>query len=53
MRCAKEVRRWSNKLKRRFGGKNGVVRSALWDAPEYERKNETSKNNYRRCDFKL
>lgn len=48
MQGPREIRRWVNRLRKRFGKKNGVVSCALFDMPDYEIKAETSKRKYKR-----
>lgn len=38
MKGSKEYKKWMNRIRKRFGGKNGVVKGALLDSPEMERK---------------
>lgn len=49
MRGPKEIRRWINRLRSRFGRKNGVVSGALFDSPEHERKLAKSFKQRRRA----
>lgn len=38
MRGPREIRRWIDRLRRRYGRKNGVVSAGVFDSPEHERK---------------
>lgn len=38
MRAPKEVRRWLNRMRRRFGKRNGVIYAGFLDNPIMERK---------------
>lgn len=38
MHASREIRRWTNALRKRLGKRNGVVDGALFDNPEMERK---------------
>lgn len=48
MRASKEYRRWINKMRKRFGKKNGVIYSGLLDAPVRWIEDDKSKKNYKR-----
>ena len=48
MHAPKEVRKIINRLRKRFGKCNGVVRAGLFDLPTLDRKWKNSKRNYRR-----
>lgn len=48
MKAPREIKRWINRLRKKYGKKNGVVSSALFDSPEYEIKLDKSKKNYKR-----
>lgn len=49
MRAPREIKRWVNRLRRRFGKANGVVSAALFDSPEHERKWAKSTKQRSRC----
>jgi hypothetical protein len=48
MKAPKEIRRWANELRKRYGRRNGVVYRGLWDDPGMEVKWANSKRSRRR-----
>jgi hypothetical protein len=53
MKASKEIRKWVNWMRKKYGKKNGVIRGFYFDQPDMERKDVKSKKNYRRSKFKL
>lgn len=52
MHAPREIRRWLNRMRRRYGKPNGVVRSGNLDYPKNQIKGATSKRLYRREDLR-
>ena len=45
MKGPKEYKNWLNRLRRKYGKKNGGIPTCLFDAPEMERKVDNDKKN--------
>jgi len=45
MKGPKEYKRWMNRMRKKYGKKNGVIPGALLDMPKYENLVNTSKKN--------
>lgn len=43
MKAIKEVRKWINRMREKYGRKNGNFSSFIWDNPYLERKQATNK----------
>lgn len=48
MQANREYRNWINRMRKRYGKKNGVLSSSHLDDPEMEKKWIKSKKNYKR-----
>jgi hypothetical protein len=48
MKASKEFRRIINRLRKKYGKKNGVIKSQFLDHPEYEMMEAKDKNIYTR-----
>lgn len=49
MKGPREIKRWVNRLRRRYGKGNGVVSVGAFDSPEHERKLAKSFKQRSRC----
>lgn len=43
MRASREVRRWADRIRAKYGKPNGVVPAFAFDVPEFERKHAKSR----------